>query len=88
MDFLDPKKRARHTIIILTGYVLIGVAIIIATIVLLYQAYGFGLNRNGSVIQNGLLFFSSQPAPADIYINGKLSKSQDEHPTGLAVGDL
>ena len=76
MDFLDPQKRARHTIIILTGYVLIGVAIIIATIVLLYQAYGFGLNRNGSVIQNGLLFFSSQPAPADIYINGKLSKSK------------
>jgi len=76
MDFLDPKKRARHTIIILTGYVLIGVAILIATIILLYQAYGFGLNRNGSVIQNGLLFFSSQPRPADIYINGKLSKSK------------
>ena len=76
MDFLDPKKRARHTIILFTGYVLIGVAIIIATVILLYQAYGFGLNRNGTVIQNGLLFFSSQPRPADIYINGKLSKSK------------
>ena len=76
MDFLDPQKRARHTIIMLTGYVLIGVAIIIATIILLYQAYGFGLNRKGSVIQNGLLFFSSQPRPADIYINGRLSKSK------------
>ena len=76
MDFLDPQKRARHTIIMLTGYVLIGIAILFATIILLYQAYGFGLNRNGSVIQNGLLFFSSQPQPADIYINGKLSRSR------------
>ena len=76
MDFLDPQKRARHTIILFTGYVLIGVAIIIATVIMLYQAYGFGLNRNGTVIQNGLLFFSSQPRPADIYINGKLAKSK------------
>jgi hypothetical protein len=76
MDFLDPKKRKRNTVLMFTGYVLIGVAITIATVVLLYQAYGFGLGKNGAVIQNGLLFFSSQPHPADIYVDGKLNKSQ------------
>lgn len=52
------------------GYFLIGIAIIIGTFILVYQAYGFGIARNGEVIQNGLAFFSSQPNPADIYVDG------------------
>lgn len=76
MDYLDPRTHLRHTIMLFIGYALIGIAVIIATIILLYQAYGFGVNRSGSVIQNGLLFFSSQPRPADIYINGTLAKSK------------
>ncbi len=71
MDFLDAKKQLQHRIILLLGYVLIAVGIVIGTVVLVYQAYGFGLAKNGTVIQNGLLFFSSQPHPAEIYINGK-----------------
>lgn len=71
MDFLDPKKQRAHTIRILVGYVLIGIALILTTIILLYHAYGFGVDRNGNVIQNGLVFMSSTPNPADIYINGK-----------------
>lgn len=70
MDFLDPKKQFRHRIILLLGYVLVAVAITIGTIVLVYQAYGFGLAKNGTVIQTGLLFFSSHPNPADIYVDG------------------
>jgi len=69
MDYLDPKKRFRHHVMLYVGYVLIGIAILIGTLVLLYQAYGFGLGKNGTVIQNGLFFFSSQPSPADIYVN-------------------
>jgi hypothetical protein len=45
-----------------------------AAIVLLYQAYGFGIGKNGNVIQNGLTFFSSHPNPASIYVDGKLAK--------------
>jgi hypothetical protein len=70
MDYLDPKKRFRHHVMLYVGYVLIGIAIVIGTIVLLYQAYGFGLGKNGTVVQNGLFFFSSQPHPANIYVNG------------------
>ena len=72
MDFLDPAKQLRHRIIMWVGYILIAVAITIGTIILLYQAYGFGLGKNGTVIQNGLLFLSSQPHPANIYLNNKL----------------
>lgn len=72
MDFLDPKKQRRHTIMLMTGYLLIGIAIVIGTTILLYQSYGFGVNRRGQVIQNGLVFFSSQPNPANIYLNGTL----------------
>jgi len=74
MDFLDPKKQRAHTIRIMIGYVLIAIALILTTIILLYQAYGFGVDRNGRVIQNGLVFISSTPNPAKIYINGKQNK--------------
>ncbi len=76
MDYLDHQKQRRHGILLLVGYVCIAIAIIFATIVLVYQAYGFGLDRNGTVIQNGIVFFSSHPNPAKIYIDNKLYKSQ------------
>ncbi|HEX9153409.1 MAG TPA: PEGA domain-containing protein [Candidatus Saccharimonadales bacterium] len=70
MEFLDPQKRKAHLIRLFIGYILVGTALILTTIILLYQAYGFGI-RNGEVIQNGLIFVSSNPRPADIYVNGK-----------------
>lgn len=76
MDYLDRGKIVRHQIILYVGYALIAVAITIAALILLYQAYGFGVTKNGTVIQNGLTFFSSQPNPADIYVNGKLNSSR------------
>ncbi|MDB5164644.1 MAG: hypothetical protein JWL89_270 [Candidatus Saccharibacteria bacterium] len=76
MEYLDPKKEFRHHIIIMVGYACLAIAITIATLVLLYQAYGFGLGKNGTVIQNSLTFFSSHPNPANIYIDGKQNKAQ------------
>ena len=73
MDYLDSKKQFRDHIVLIAGYILIAIAITIATLILVEQAYGFGLAKNGTVIQNGLVFFSSQPNPADIYINGVLN---------------
>ena len=71
MDFLDPKKARAHNIRIIIGYILIGIALILTTIILLYQAYGFGVDRKGNVIQNGLVFVSSTPNPAEVYVNGQ-----------------
>lgn len=71
MDFLDPAKRRKHAIRLLVGYVLVAIVILLGTLVLLYQAYGFGLKK-GEVIQNGLIFVSSRPSPASIYLKDKL----------------
>lgn len=75
MEFLDPKKQKQHLIRLAIGYILIGIALILTTIILLYHAYGFGL-KNGEVIQNGLIFVSSSPNPADIYVNGQKHKER------------
>jgi hypothetical protein len=90
MDYLDTKRERSHNILLLIGYVLIGVAITISTLVLLYQAYGFGLDKNGSVVQNGLTFFSSHPHPADIYVNNKLQpvKTNTRLPLTSGIYDI
>jgi hypothetical protein len=78
MDYLDNKKELRERIILFIGYILIAIAIVTATLLLVYQAYGFGFTKNGSVIQNGLVFFSSQPSPAKIYINNTLNSQNTD----------
>ncbi|MEK7152445.1 MAG: PEGA domain-containing protein [Patescibacteria group bacterium] len=70
MEFLDPKKQRANLVRLIIGYILVGIALLLTTIILLYQAYGFGL-KNGEVVQNGLIFISSRPTPADIYVNGQ-----------------
>jgi hypothetical protein len=74
MDFLDPKKQKAHTVRLAIGYVLMGLVLLLATTILLYRAYGFGLDKDGRLIQNGLVFMTSQPDDAAIYVNGHLYK--------------
>lgn len=71
MDFLDPKKRKSHNVRLFIGYILVAIAIALATWLLLNLSFGYNLDRKtGLVVQNGLVFVSSQPVPADIFING------------------
>lgn len=72
MDYLDSKKDRRQRALLLTGYVLVALAIVMTTLVLLQLAYGYTLDKKGAVIQKGLTFFSSHPSPANIYVNGQL----------------
>lgn len=71
MDFLDPEKQKAHARRLILGYVLIGLVLLLGTIILLYLAKGFGLDKNGRVIQNGLVFLSSHPEGSDVYVNGQ-----------------
>jgi hypothetical protein len=75
MDFLDPKKERRNFVTLLLGYCLVALAIAGATLVLLYQAYGYSLNEQGQVTQSGLVFVSSQPTNSSIYLNNQLNAS-------------
>lgn len=86
MDYLDPRKQFQHKLILLVGYVFVTIAIVGGSLVLLYQSYGFGLGKNGKVIQNGLVFISSQPNPAKIYFNGVLNNNSTNARLVLPAG--
>lgn len=72
MDFLDPKKKRWHLIRLYIGYVLVAIALFLASLLLLFAAFGYGINRaTGEVTQNGLLFVDAHPQSARMYINGQ-----------------
>jgi hypothetical protein len=72
MDFLDPRRFRRHKIRLIIGYILVAIAITLGTIVLVYGAYGYGINtKTGDIVQNGLLFVDSKPGGAQIFLNNK-----------------
>jgi hypothetical protein len=70
MDFIDPHKRRINKIKLLIGYALVACAVVMMTLVLLYQANGYGFGKGGQIIQNGLVYIDSKPSPASIYLNG------------------
>ncbi len=72
MDFLDPKKKRAHRTRLFIGYGLMAIAISIATTIIAFEAFGFGIDREtGTVIQNGLLFIDTHPESARITLNGE-----------------
>jgi len=74
MEYLDPVKQKKHRILLLCGYGTVAIAIAIACLILLWQAYGYNYNlANGQVTQSGMIYLSSQPNPAKIYVNGRLT---------------
>lgn len=76
MDFLDPRKRRAYKIRLFIGYFLMAIVIGLATLILVYAAYGYGINtKTGQIIQNGLLFVDSKPGGADIFLNGQKQSS-------------
>ena len=72
MEYLDPQHVKRQHTLLMLGYGLIAIAVTIGTTILVWQAYGY-TEQNGKIIQDGMIFISSQPNPASIYINGQLN---------------
>ena len=88
MDFLDPRKRRTHTIRLAIGYFLTAIAIGLTSVILVYGAYGYGINtKTGDIIQNGLLFVDSKPGGAEIYLNGQKNQSATSARLTLPAGD-
>ena len=71
MDFIDPDKKRKNTIKLYIGYVLIGLAVVLGSIVLLFYALGYGIGRTGSVVRSGLVFIDSDPDGANVVIEHK-----------------
>jgi hypothetical protein len=74
IDFMDSKLRRRNSIMLMIGYVLIGIAIVMLTTIFVFFAQGYDY-QNGHVILNGMVYVASTPNPAQIYINGVLYNS-------------
>lgn len=82
MDFLDPAKNKAHTRRLWIGYILIGIAILLASFILVVLAFGYDVDRKtGEVIQNGLIFADSSPESSTIYLNGKENGQTDKRLT-------
>lgn len=73
MDFLDPAKKRQHQIKLYIGYFLIAIAIGLLSYLLILKSSGYDYDRkSGQIVRNGLVFISSKPVKADIYINGQV----------------
>lgn len=86
MDFIDPRIQRIRKIQLLVGYGLVTIALVLTTIILLFLAYGYAFGENGQIIQNGLIFVSSTPNPAQIYLNGQLNSSSTNSRLQLPAG--
>ena len=72
MDFLDPKKKRAHRTRLYIGYVLMAIALAIATFIVVFAAYGYDIDRKtGSIIQNGLIIVDAHPESAEILVNNE-----------------
>ncbi len=78
MDFLDPKKRKAHIRRLYIGYALVAVAIGLGALILLFASFGYGVDREGNVFQNGLVFLSSNPDSAQVKITNQDSSFSQE----------
>ncbi|MFT4532081.1 MAG: hypothetical protein ACI9T8_000089 [Candidatus Saccharimonadales bacterium] len=79
MDYLDPQKKRNHKVRLLIGYGLFAVAISIATVLLVYIANGYIIDKStGEVIQNGLVFVDSKPNGANVVLNGEQQRGKTD----------
>jgi hypothetical protein len=70
------------------GYFLVAIVISLATVILVYGAFGYGINtKTGQIIENGLLFVDSKPGGADIFLNGKKQPGPTAARLVLPAGD-
>lgn len=87
MDFLDPAKKRAHKVQLFIGHTLMAVLVLIGTYILVYQAYGFDVDRDtGEVFQNGLVFIDSAPDGAEIKLNGTVHSDQTNTRLALPEG--
>lgn len=87
MDFLDPKRRRAHRRRLFIGYILMAIVIAIGTMMALYLAYGYDVDReNGQIIQNGIVFVDSKPKGARVYVNDVAERNETDTRLVLPAG--
>ena len=88
MDFLDPRRRKAYRRRLFIGYALMSIVIALGTLLVLYLAYGYNVDReNGEFIQNGIVFVDSKPKGATVYVNDVAERSTTDTRLVLPQGD-
>ncbi len=76
MDFLDPELHRRHIRRLFVSYGLVSMIVLLSATMLFFMVNGLNLSRSGEVIYKGLIFLSSAPGGADVYVDGVSVKKQ------------
>ncbi len=77
MDFLDPKRKKAHHTRLLIGYLLMAVAVAMATWLLLNSSFGYWVDpKTGDVIQNGTVFLDSRPGGSTVFLDGAMQNNK------------
>lgn len=88
MDFLDPRRRKAHRRRLMIGYALMSIVIAIGTMIVLYLAQGWDIDRKtGEIIQNGIVFMDSKPGGATLFVNDVQQGSRTNTRMVLPAGD-
>lgn len=86
MEFLEPSEKKARTIRLFIGYALLAVVVGLTTTILVFQAQGFGYDRDKGVTRNGLLFVDAKPASASITLDGKALNDKTNARVNLSEG--
>lgn len=86
MEFLDPAAKKARTIRLFIGYALLAVVVALATTILVYQAQGFGYDRQKGVTRSSLLFLDAKPEAASITLDGRLLSDKTDARITIAEG--
>lgn len=87
MEFLNPQAERRRRILLFVGYGLVAIVIALVAQLLLYRLYnGYTVDMQGNVQQSGVVFVSSSPSGASIYLNGVV-KAETNARLSLNSGD-
>ncbi len=84
MDFLTPEEKRWRTVRFITGYILVAIAILLATIIAALLVQGYQITNRSSIVQNGLVNISSQPVSAEVLMNGS---KIDNTPSRLDINE-
>ncbi len=88
MDYLDPKKKKMKRARIMIGYALMGIAISITTVVVVYLVNGYYVDtETGEVIQNGLVYVDSKPESAQVFLNGEQQRGSTDARLVVPAGE-
>jgi hypothetical protein len=85
---LGHERTRRHRILEYASYFCLAVFVIVGTVGLVFYARGYYYNpRSGQIVSNGLVLVTSEPVPADIYLDGIATGKRTQWRSTIPTGE-